>query len=188
MPRVACLGTRSPHHLPRAWVDLYVSAVRQFAREGAVIHSTAMPGSDRMAAEYALRAGASVRIYLPWDAYEQAWVDKMETGFPGQVDRARYDAESRHEWEEVVHAWHPTARYLAPAMMKSYARTFGSVLEADSVLALPMARRGKGEVDKGSAEQAIWLAQQREVPLFDLSEEGDRNRLVRQLEQSAPTG
>ncbi len=180
--RVACLGTRAPHHLPREWVDLFVGSVRQFAREGAVIHSAATPGSDRMAAENALRVGGQVRIYIPWPAFEQEWVERMVRNYPDQVTLELYDDEKHAAWGLSVRDWHPQARFLAPAMIRLYGRIYGCVTEADMLIALPLARRGpKAEVDKGGTDQGLHVARQHGIELLDLSEETSRQLLATRL-------
>jgi hypothetical protein len=185
MTRIAFIGTREPDRLPREWLDLYLQAVRTAVENGCVIHSSGTPGAERRAAETALRSGGRVRVYLPWEQYEAAWVARMRQRHDGMLEALVFDPDRDAAWIERLEEVNPEARFLAPASLKLQARHLGLVAEADEVIALPYPRRvprdPKAPIDKGSTALGIRVAEEAGIPYFDLSEEADRLRLQQRL-------
>lgn len=184
MTSVAFIGTREPRRIARDLIDLYVSAARQFAEEGCLLHTSGTPGAERLAAENALRVGGLIRVYLPWRNYEQAWVGDMSTRYPGCVETSVYQDAAHADWAAHVLASHPESKFLSPATTKLYARNYGLLIEADEIVALPYARPVGalgGPVDKGSTATSIEFAQRLGRLLYDLSDAEDRIRLRERL-------
>lgn len=177
MERCAFIGTRQPRMLPRAWYHLYTEAAEWAARTGAVVASGATPGAEQLAAQCALNAGGSVRLYLPWSGFEAAWVRRVEREYPGKLTTSIYDPHIHEEWTEAIYRWHPTGTNLARAALALYARSYGAVYEATGVVALPFVRSRNGAVDKGQTEQGLQLARDLGLTLYDLSDDAQRQQL-----------
>lgn len=177
MESFAFIGTRQPRMLPRPWYQLFTAAAVYAAEHGYVVNSGASQGAEQLAADRALAAGGRVRLYLPWDGYEGEWVQRAAREYPGHVEVSVFGPESHAEWAEAIHAWHPAGSYLARASLALYARSYGAVREASSVVALPFLRVRKGASEKGQTEQGLEIARKLGLPLYDLSVTEDRQRL-----------
>lgn len=156
---------------------MFKEAAEQAARRGIVVQTGATSGSEQSAVEVALAAGGSVHLYLPWKEFEAVWRRGLEAKFGNRVETTVYDSERDAEWTAAIAAWHPHGEYLARASMALYARNHGLVTGSDLVVALPFVRVRKGETEKGPTEQGIELARERGIPLYDLSEIQDRDRM-----------
>lgn len=174
MESYAFIGTKQPKSLPRSWWQLFAAAAEFAARNEITVHTGATPGSEQLAAERALVAGGSVRLYLPWSGFEAAWVKGASLAFPGQVSTVSFDPEIHSEWTEAIHVWHPTGEHLARASLAIYARNYGLVREATTVVALPFVRVKNGASDKGQTQQGLEVAREIGLPVYDLSEDDDR--------------
>jgi hypothetical protein len=168
--------------LPRAWYQLYTGAAEWAARTGAVVASGATPGAEQLALQCALAAGGTVRLYLPWSGFEAEWVRNTERAYPGKVTTSIYDPNIHGAWTEAIHRTHPAGTHLAKAALALYARSYGAVYEATSVVALPFVRSRNGATDKGQSEQGLQLARELGLSLYDLSEEDQRQQLRALLE------
>ena len=123
-----------------------------------------------------------MQLYLPWSDYEAQWVRRVEREYPGQVTLRIYDPEVHQSWAEAIHSSHPAGTNLARAALALYARSYGAVYEATSVVALPFIRSRNGAADKGQSEQGLQLARDLGLSLFDLSVEEQRQQLRELLE------
>jgi hypothetical protein len=177
MESYAFIGTKQPKSLPRSWCLLFTAAAEDAARHGITVHTGATPGAEQLAAERALQAGGSVRLYLPWPGFEAGWRKAISKAYPDRVSTVSFDPEVHAEWTEAIHAWHPTGEHLARASLAMYARNYGLVREATTVVALPFLRVKNGVADKGQTEQGLEVARSLGLPVYDLSEDEDRQAL-----------
>ncbi|MCC2672463.1 MAG: hypothetical protein K0Q72_4935 [Armatimonadetes bacterium] len=177
MESFAFIGTRQPKALPRSWNQLFTLAAEYAVELGAVVHSGGAPGAEQVAAERALQAGGNVRLYLPRDGFEAEWLARVTREHKAQIETLYFDPEVHQEWVDAVHAWHPAGTFLARASLAIYARSYGMVRHASAVVALPFVRLKNGTSDRGQTEQGIAIAREFEIPLYDLSVDGDRDRL-----------
>jgi len=174
MESYAFIGTKQPRALPRSSYQLFTAAAKHAAENGITVHSGATPGAEQLAAERALEAGGTVRLYLPWNGFETGWLASMSRAHPNRVLTVVFDAEVHSEWTEAIHAWHPVGEHLARAALAMYARTYGLVRESTTVVAMPYLRVKNGGSDKGQTEQGLRVARDLGLTLFDLSEEAGR--------------
>ncbi|MGV3722856.1 MAG: hypothetical protein ACO1SX_18295 [Actinomycetota bacterium] len=177
MESYAFIGTKQPKSLPRTWCQLFTAAAEDAARNGITVHTGATPGAEQLAAERTLQAGGAVRLYLPWPGFEAVWVKGLSGAYPGRVSTVSFDPEVHSEWTEAIYAWHPNGEHLARASLAIYARNYGLVREATTVVALPYLRVKNGAADKGQSEQGLEVARSLGLPVYDLSEEEDRQAL-----------
>jgi hypothetical protein len=163
--------------LPRTWYRIYTDAAEWAARNGVQVLSGATPGAEQLAAQGALKAGGQVTLYLPWHGFEVEWVKCQQEEYPGQVTLRVYDPEIHAGWAEAIHRWHPAGTHLARASLALYARSYGLVYEATSVVALPFVRTRNGATDRGQSEQGLQIARELGLSLYDISDDELRERL-----------
>jgi hypothetical protein len=199
---VAFIGTQQPGRLPSEQVDLFLAGARALAGAGTCLHIGGAAGAEHLAARAALDAGGRIRLFLPWERYEQEWVDRTCRQYGDQVQIRLLDRDEDREWMEAARSFQPSARLIAAGQAAMYARYFGAFQGCEVVVALPFSRTrwertgqrlpagrstamGRMEkvpvVELGSTGTLIHIAQNAGVPIIDLSQEIGRETLSRRV-------
>ena len=202
MESVAFIGTQQPGRLSTELVDLFVAGARAVAGAGARLHVGGAAGAEHLAARAALDAGGCIRLFLPWERYEQEWVDRTCRQHGNRVEIRLLDRETDREWMEAARSFQPSARLIAAGQAAMYARYFGAFQGCEAVVALPYSRTrwertgqrlpagrstamGRMEkfpvVELGSTGTLVQIAQSAGVPIIDLSQEIGRETLSRRI-------
>ncbi len=179
-PSFAAIGTTTPEKYPAEWVILFRRAVRHAVRCNLELRTGAAIGYDQIGAEEVLGAGGKVCLVLPWPNYERDWQTEITTANPGRVRMVVYDPAKHGDWTASVEKYHPAPHRLdSQGKFKLIARDYGIVYPARLVLAAPSAKPGKGGTGQG-----LRAARDLGIPVFDLSEAPDRDRLTKILEKA----
>ena len=142
-----------------------LEACRQVAHRAAGagwrLHTGAATGADQAFAEGALEVGGAVSLFLPWWSYEQDWV-RWAKG-RGALAFVLQD-DDQNAWASV--SSHPAADRLSRGAQALHARNFCIIRDCSWVAAFPVLDRYG---HRGGTGQGILLAEQRGLPVLDLS-------------------
>jgi hypothetical protein len=153
------------------------------ARQGWLLRSGGAEGADEafvLGSESDLidfkGPGGDVQIFLPWPTF-QGWQDR------GRVEGRIFD-EPSDEAYEIAAEYHPAWNYLKPGARKLHARNMHIMLgwELDDPVELVICWTPDAKITGGTG-QALRVAADLEVPVWNLANPADRSVITDALEQ-----
>lgn len=151
--------------LPGEWRELFTQVAASAAQQGRPVHTGAAPGGEQLAAETALGAGGTVRLFLPWAKFEAAWIKEMQARHGERVSLTVFSRELHPKWDAWVREHYPGAQALGPKARRLVSRIGGVVEGCAGVVALP-----PGEAERtGGTGYGIRLAKELGIEVWDLS-------------------
>lgn len=160
MKQYAGIGSRS---LSTAQKKFCFRLGRWLADLGWTLQTGAAKGADQAFAEGALSVGGTVHLCLPWDSYEEGWVNRAMVQSCCGLTVLR---NSDHKHHASVDFYHPAPENLSGAVRKLHARNSLIITGCKFVLAYP------GE-QLGGTGQGIRIAEGSGIKVFrlDISEQ-----------------
>ena len=149
-------------------------------REGYILRSGRAPGADQAfeSGAYALSDRTSsenvAEIYLPWKTFEK--------DFPSWIEPARF--EPQFEAYEIAEKYHPSWKFLSHGAKKLHARNVHQIygydvtnpVYSEFVICWTEGKRGGG-----GTGQALRIAADLEIQIFDLAGEEDIEEVLEKI-------
>lgn len=154
-PAYAGIGARAT---PPDILSVMRGIARVLAKDGFLCQTGAAKGADQAFAEGALCGGGEVALMLPWDSYEQEWINNLVGSFSVRVlantDKLAYMSVNEH---------HPSFERLSQGAKRLHARNW--LILQDIKFVICWTPGGKGQ---GGTGQGIRIARQAGAEIHDL--------------------
>jgi len=168
----AGIGSRETHPDVLA---LMVTLGAKLAEAGWTLRSGAAPGADSAFEAGCDQQGGNKEIFIPWNGFGSRRI--TERGV------LLVPAQSQEQAHAIAAKAHPKWAFLKPAVRKLHARNvcqvLGADLEAPVAFVLCWTPNGSGS---GGTGQAIRIAREAGVPIFDLGAPGALSALFKHLD------
>lgn len=146
----------------------------QLALAGWTLRSGFADGADNAFARGAERGNGAMELYVPWPGFNDA-----PTDHPAIICSQDLPLEIQNHMHDIAEAFHPNWTACSPAAKKLHARNVPQIIGRDLSTAVacvicwtPGGKHG------GGTGQAIRIAKNLQIPIFDLFNERDRELLV----------
>jgi hypothetical protein len=164
-------GVNEYNAMPRHIQQAYLRAVTRLALARIPIRTGASRGCDQIAGRAALQLGGLVELVLPWPTFEKAWVDEMCATYPNLCAIEVYDPEIHTEWTLSVDKYKLPEEVMTPERFKRYARCWGIVQPAETVLSMTQGS------ERGGTGQGMRIARGLGKVVLDVRHDEDRSQL-----------
>lgn len=167
--RVAIIGTRNPTEGQYAYIRMLALSL---VGQGVEVATGNADGIDNAAVTGACQINPrKLWVYLPWATYNSQYIeDYPEIHVLTYLSKAALTS---------VDIFHPYAKKLTEGARKLHARNYGIIKEptVDAVIACPSEKGG------GTA-QGMRIAKAFDIPLFDITNDVGRHKLIEWLSKN----
>jgi hypothetical protein len=155
----AGIGSRQT---PADILDVMRKSAMILAIEGYVCNTGAALGADQAFAEGALVGGGKTNLQLPWNTYENEWINAIRQHHGSNVITTVLSMNDKEAYESVE-KYHPAANRLSSGVVKLHARNYNIVAPAKFVIC--WTPEGK---PNGGTGQGIKIATALNIPIYNL--------------------
>lgn len=167
----AGIGSRqTPEHI----ADSIRKSALVLALQGYACSTGAAKGADQMFANEAIKFGRVI-LHLPWQGYEQQWINTLPTANLTVNILKNTDVEAFNS----VNQFHPAANKLSQGIRKLHARNYLIVKDASFIICWTPEGNGSGGTGQG-----IRIARSLNIPVYDLGNQRTLTNFVNYFENN----
>lgn len=145
----------------------------KLAKKGYVLRSGGAAGADQSFEAGCLNAGGAMEIFLPWNKYEGKTADQSQYMYTRELDYNSYSIAKR-----LAETYHPTWDTLTNSVKQLHTRNVHIVLGVQCDTPSRFVVCYTEDENYGGTSQALRIARQLEIPVFNLAKDNSVPDLV----------